>query len=144
MIRGPNLPQNISARLKQIKKGMIKRCNNVNSKRYPRYGGRGIKVCDEWLNDRFSFYSWALANGYEEHLTLDRIDNDKGYFPENCRWASYDEQMQNYIKAKLDAAIVLKIRSEHPQLSYSKLAMKYNVNKSTIACILTRKTWRNI
>jgi hypothetical protein len=144
MIRGKNLPSTISSRLKQIKKGMIKRCYNKNCTRYKRYGGRGLIVCDEWLNDREAFYKWALHYGYQENLTLDRIDNNQGYSPKNCRWATYDEQMQNSIKAKLTAETVLKIRSEYPTLSYSKLSLKYDVNKSTISCIIKRKTWRNI
>ena len=53
---------------------------------YKRYGGRGIKVCKEWLNDFITFKDWALANGYEEHLTIDRIDNDGNYEALNCQW----------------------------------------------------------
>lgn len=74
---------------------MIYRCYNPHRDNYERYGGSGITVCEEWLNSFESFLSWALGNGYQEHLTLDRIDSTKPYCPENCRWADYYTQEQN-------------------------------------------------
>lgn len=79
----------------EIWQGMKKRCYNPNDARYDRYGGRGITVCDEWLHDFAAFYKWALENGYSDKLTIDRIDNDKGYSPDNCRWVSEKEQSRN-------------------------------------------------
>lgn len=76
-------------------KNMKKRCENPNATRYERYGGRGIKVCEEWRNDFMEFYAWAMANGYQEGLTIDRKDNDKGYYPDNCRWETSIIQNQN-------------------------------------------------
>lgn len=61
----------------------------------PRYNGRGITVCDEWKNDYKSFAEWSRNNGFREDLTLDRIDNDKGYYPENCRWTDNTTQQNN-------------------------------------------------
>ena len=74
---------------------MKNRCNNPNSIAYERYGGRGIKVCEEWDKSFQSFYKWAIENGFEENLTLDRIDNNKEYFPENCRWVTTKIQNRN-------------------------------------------------
>lgn len=74
---------------------MIRRCTDERNSRYERYGGRGIKVCDEWLNDFQSFKTWALENGHEEGLTLDREDNDGNYEPSNCRWATAKQQANN-------------------------------------------------
>lgn len=70
------------------------RCNNPNRKEYADYGGRGIRVCKEW-NDPQNFIDWALNNGYSDDLTLDRIDNNSGYCPENCRWVTKSVQMNN-------------------------------------------------
>jgi len=64
------------------------RCHNPKHDDYKNYGARGITICDEWLNDPISFETWALENGFKEGLEIDRIDNDKGYSPDNCRWVS--------------------------------------------------------
>ena len=74
---------------------MKSRCNNPNRPKYPRYGGRGIKVCDEWNNDFMSFYTWAIDNGYSDDLQIDRIDNDGNYCPDNCRWVTLQENTLN-------------------------------------------------
>ena len=74
---------------------MIQRCENPKTGFYSDYGGRGIKVCEEWRHDREAFFKWALANGWEEDLSIDRIDVDKDYSPSNCRFTTQSIQAQN-------------------------------------------------
>lgn len=82
-------------RMYRIYYNMIQRIYNTNRNEYKHYGGRGIVVCDEWRNDFMSFYNWAMSHGYDDTLTIDRIDVNGNYEPSNCRWVSQKQQVKN-------------------------------------------------
>ena len=84
-----------NTRLYGCYKNMLSRCYRKKDIHYNAYGGRGITVCDEWKNDSYAFIEWALNNGYSDDLTIERIDVNKGYRPENCTWIPMSEQYKN-------------------------------------------------
>ena len=88
---------------------MKQRCLNKNNKRYMSYGGRGIKVCQRWLDDFMNFYNDMGERPSQKH-SIDRIDNNEDYCPENCRWATPEEQVQNSSKSKIKTDQVKKIK----------------------------------
>lgn len=92
-------------RLYNVWTSMKQRCYNPNQKYYKDYGGRGIKVCEEWRHDYQAFHDWAYTNGYDDkaphgQCTIDRINNDGDYSPDNCRWVDIKTQQQNRRKRK--------------------------------------------
>lgn len=130
-------------RLYQVYEGIKARCFNPNTIRYSNYGGRGITICDKWKNDFQAFYDWAMANGYDEtaergECTIDRIDNNGDYCPENCRWVTMQTQSVNKRNSKkipyngqehtiTEWSKILKIKQ--PVLSY-RLAHGWSVEKA--------------
>lgn len=117
-------------RLDRIYYNMKTRCYNPKHERYYRYGGRGIKVCSEWLDNKQSFFNWALANGYQEDLSIDRIDNDGDYCPNNCRWVSCKTQAYNRASTKLiycqGKTMCLKDWAKYLNMPYSSLLARLN------------------
>jgi hypothetical protein len=80
---------------------MKARCYDINNDHYKDYGGRGIKICNEWINDSLAFYNWAKLNGYKKGLKIDRINNNGNYEPNNCKWSTQKEQCNNTRSNKL-------------------------------------------
>ena len=117
------------SRIYRIYQHMKDRCYRVTDKKYQRYGGRGIKICDEWLDDFMKFYNWSIQNGYKENLTIDRIDNDGNYEPQNCRWTTRKEQNRNYSRN-----ILLTYKGETKCMIEwgEKLGIKYNTLRNLI------------
>lgn len=130
-------------RLYNIWKHMMSRCYSPKNKFYKWYGGMGKVVCDNWHDPR-EFAFWAANNGYNENLTIDRIDNKLGYYPENCRWATRLEQGQNQGIA-LGAEKVIEIRKRLINGERSKdLAEAYGVKKWAIMDIKLYKRYPNV
>lgn len=88
------------SRIYKTYNNMKRRCYYKRSRDYKWYGEKGVAVCDEWLRSFEDFYEWAVSNGYEEHLTIDRIDSDGDYCPENCQWITHSENVRRANKKK--------------------------------------------
>ena len=114
-----------NTRLYSIWTNMITRTTNPKGTAYNRYGGRGITMCPEWRNSFEAFRDWALANGYTDDLTIDRVDNDSGYRPDNCRWTTWHEQFNHRTDTRL-------ITYDGETLSISQWAEKLNLPKSML------------
>jgi hypothetical protein len=131
--------------LLSVHHSMKSRCICSRHKSYPRYGGRGIHICHEWLTDFGAFYIWATANGYRPGLQLDRIDNDGPYASWNCRWTTRELNIQNSPIAKLTASSVRTIRKMlGAGCTQSEIAAIFGVHQSLISNIRTGRIWRNV
>lgn len=129
-------------RLHRIWKAMRSRCNNPALPNYAGYGGRGITICAEW--DDFSiFRDWALANGYADNLSIDRKENDLGYEPNNCRWATAEVQSQNrrFVKRAPDGtpwAVIAKLNGIKVTLMHGRLHEGWPIEKAATLPIGSR------
>lgn len=112
---------------------MLSRCRNPKIRSYRDYGSRGIKVCEEWLEFE-NFYKWALSSGYKENLTIDRIDVNKDYSPENCRWATTKQQARNK-----RTSVFITYKGETKVLK--DWAIEYKIDSSTLKGRISRG-WR--
>ncbi len=116
-------------RLRKLWQRMIDRCTNPKVERYPHYGGRGISICNDWL-DFGKFKAWAFENGYLQNLSIDRINNDGNYEPGNCRWIPLSQQQNNtsrsaYIEAFGETKTLLDWSRDHRcVVSYSALQLR--------------------
>lgn len=112
-------------RIYDIYNHMIDRCYKPKDHKYMQYGGRGITVCDEWIDSPSKFFDWAFKNGYSDELTIDRIDVNGNYSPSNCRWATLKQQAnnkRNNVKTEVNGEV----------LTLSEIADKYGFRSGTI------------
>ncbi|RLC37576.1 hypothetical protein DRH27_03745 [Candidatus Falkowbacteria bacterium] len=137
------MPGRRPTRLYNIWNNMKARCYRHSSLDYHRYGGRGISICKEWVDSYMKFKEWALNNRYKDYLTIDRVDNNKGYEPGNCRWITKKENTakgNRETKRKLTFNQAVEIRSS--VLSQVKLAKIYGVHRNSIRLIILNKTYK--
>ena len=121
------------------------RCLNPNDKDFNDYGGRGIAVCQEWL-EYVPFRDWALVNGYKEGLLLDRRDNNKGYYPENCRFVKYDRSNRNQRRIHLTEQDVIQMRELYATSKVSQyvLAEIFDISQGHVSDIVNYKVWQQM
>lgn len=122
-----------NTRIYEIWWGMVQRCKDKNNINYRNYGAKGITLCEEW--ERFMpFYEWAMANGYKDDLTIDRIDNSQGYYPENCRWTTVKEQANNR-----STNVFYIVNGE--KLTIAQISEKYGINYQCLHKRLKKYKW---
>lgn len=124
---------------------MVDRCRNPKVKMYKHYGGRGIKVCPEWEKDCKVFIDWALANGYSDKLSIDRIDNNGNYEPNNCRFITMKDQLRNTSKSiSVEDAIKIKKLLKIGGIPQKEIASMFNVHYTRISDIKRGRTYADI
>lgn len=135
----------VGTRLYGIWRGIRNRCENLNSHVWGYYGGKGIKICDEWRDSFVAFRKWALANGYNGNLQIDRIESGKHYQPDNCRWVLPKVNSRNRKGVKLNKKKVANIKSLiKGGIDLNEIAEMYNVNINTLRDILNGRTWTDV
>ena len=126
-------------RILRTRRDMIYRCYNPKNKWYKHYGGRGITVCDEWLNDKEAFYKWAIENGYKQGLEIDRKDNNSEYSPQNCHWVTRAQNTNNreitlFITYKGETKPLAEVAEENhinPRVLYNRIFLNgWDVDKA--------------
>jgi len=117
------------------------RCLNPRNKRYARYGGRGIKVCPAWLAS-FRHFLADMGKKPRPGMSLERKNNNAGYYPANCKWATVREQAKNRVTTKLTWEQVRQIRMMKPFTERKVLADMFKVHPTTISCVVLNKIWR--
>jgi hypothetical protein len=118
-----------NTRIYRIWRGMKARCYCKSGSSYGMYGAKGITVCDEWRRSFECFYEWAMANGYADDLSIDRIDGRKGYYPENCRWATSKEQRENQPQVEITFGGITRTLQEWEGITgikYATLLWRYH------------------
>lgn len=131
-----------ASKLYRVYMSMIERCEKPSCSEFHRYGGRGIMVCDEWKNNRNSFFKWALSNGYKEGLQIDRINNDGNYEPSNCRWVLPIDNARNTSKCIKVIAINCETGEEMLFRSINEAVEQTGICYSTIKRFLAGKPTR--
>lgn len=130
-------------KLYTVWKAMKQRCYNKNNKKYEYYGGKGVIITFDWLNDFKCFYNWSINNGYKEGLTIDRIDVNGNYEPNNCRWSTYSEQNYNTTKSIGQEKADL-IRKEYEKgKSAREVGRIFNVVHTTVIKIVNNEVYKN-
>lgn len=122
----------LNTRLYNIWCDMKSRCLNPNERAYKWYGGKGISVCDEWKSDFAQFKNWALNNGYNDSLTIDRIDSNKNYCPNNCRWITYKKNVERAKRRYSGVVKNMQTNEVHRFKSLSEFARKYDLNAHSV------------
>jgi len=124
---------------------MKQRCSNPNHKSYKDYGGRGVRICSDWVNNPKSFYNWAMNNGYQKGLQIDRRDNDGNYEPSNCRFVSVAINSQNRRSTVLDEDTAKRIRELRKKTGWgpTKLSRTLGISRSGISAMLYDDTWNS-
>lgn len=128
------------SKLGYVWRNMKYRCYNPRNTRYQYYGGKGLVVCDEWL-DFEVFYEWALDNGYDPSLTIDRLDSDVGYQPDNCVWHTGSANSRR-AREKITCEIADQFRDLYGRFTYKQIGDMYGLSDNCVFKAVNRKTYR--